>query len=40
MKTLRVRDDTHKELSELGVYGETMDDIIKKVVDFYKQNKK
>ena len=37
MKTLRVSDQTHKELIKLGSYSESMDDIIKKLVESYKK---
>ena len=40
-KTVSISDETHKELVKLGVYGETIDDIIRKCIDAYKkQNKK
>ncbi len=37
MKTLRVSDQTHKELTKLGSYSDSMDDIIKKLIDSYKK---
>ncbi len=40
MKTLRVSDQTHKELTKLGNYGDSMDDIIKKLVESYKRYNK
>jgi predicted CopG family antitoxin len=36
-KTVSISDDTHKELVKLGVYGETIDDIIRKCIEAYKQ---
>ena len=35
-KTITINEDTHKELVKLGVYGESMDDIIKKLINHYK----
>ena len=40
MKTIRVSDQTHKELTKLGNYGDSMDDIIKRIVEVYKKEKK
>lgn len=37
MKMIRVKDETHKELSNLGSYGETMDDIIKRLIENWKK---
>jgi hypothetical protein len=37
MKMIRVKDETHKELSKLGSYGETMDDIINRLIDNWKK---
>ena len=40
-KTVSISEETHFELTKLGVYGETIDDIIKKCIDAYKKvNKK
>jgi len=36
-KTVSISDETHKELVKLGVYGETIDDIIKKCIEAYKK---
>lgn len=36
-KTVSISDDTHKELVKLGVYGETIDDIIRKCIEAYKR---
>lgn len=40
MKTLRVSDETHKELAKLGTYGDTMEDIIRKLLDYYQRGAK
>lgn len=40
VKTLRVSDQTHKELTKLGVYGDTMEDIIKRLLEEHNQNPK
>ena len=40
LKTLRVSDQTHKELVKLGSYNESMDDIIKKLLESYKKYNK
>ena len=39
-KTVSISDNTHKELVKLGVYGETIDDIIRKCIESYKREKK
>lgn len=39
-KTVSISDDTHKELVKLGVYGETIDDIIRKCIEAYKKQNK
>lgn len=36
-KLIKVKDETHKELSKLGNYGDTMDDIINKCIQAYKK---
>jgi hypothetical protein len=33
----RISDEMHRELTKLGTYGDSMDDIIRKLVDFYKK---
>ena len=40
MKTIRVSDELHTELSNLGSYNESMDDIVRKCVKAYKASKK
>ena len=37
LKTIRVSEETHKELIKIGVYGEAMDDIVRKCVEAYKR---
>ena len=39
-KLIKVKDETHKELSKLGSYGDTMDDIISKCIQAYKKANK
>jgi predicted CopG family antitoxin len=39
LKTIRVEDDTHNELVKIGGYSETMDDIIKKLIEAYKRQR-
>lgn len=36
-KTVSISEETHSELTKLGVYGETIDDIIRKCIDAYKK---
>jgi hypothetical protein len=36
-KNISIDEKTHHELAKLGVYGETMDDIIKKCIEAYKK---
>ncbi len=38
MKTLRISDETHRELMKIGSYEETMDDIIKKLLLHWKES--
>ena len=38
MKTLRISDDAHRELTKIGSYEETMDDIIKKLLRHWKES--
>jgi hypothetical protein len=41
VRSLKVSDDTHARLSKHGKYGESMDKIIAKILDFYEgKNKK
>jgi hypothetical protein len=38
-KFIRVKDETHKELSKLGTYGDTMDDIIQHLLELDENRK-
>ncbi len=40
LKTIRVSDETHKELTKVGKYGDSMDDIIKKLLQTYHKQQK
>lgn len=40
MKTLRVSEETHSELVKLGGYNDTMEDIIKRLLEHYQKSKK
>lgn len=35
-KTIRVSSETHEQLSEIGKYGESMDNILQKLIKFWK----
>ena len=39
-KTITINEDTYRELVKVGVYGESMDYIIKRLLDFYEKNRK
>jgi uncharacterized protein YqfB (UPF0267 family) len=39
-KTITINEDTHSELAKVGVYGESMDDVIKRLLDFYERHRK
>jgi hypothetical protein len=36
---VKLKDETHADLSKLGRYGDTMDDIVRRLIDFYKRHK-
>lgn len=36
---INVRKETYEELSELGEFGDSFDDIINRILDVYKKNK-
>ena len=36
LKSLKVREETHSRLSKHGKYGESMDEIITKILDYYE----
>ena len=38
--TITINEDTHRELLKLEVYGESVDDIIKRLLDFYERHRK
>ena len=38
-KTVSISEETHSELTKLGVYGETIDDIIRKCIDVHIKKK-
>lgn len=39
-KTITINEDTHRELVKLGIYGESMDDIIKRLIGEHKEKHK
>ena len=39
VKMLKVKDETYAELIDIGKYSETMDDIIRKCLEAYKEKK-
>jgi predicted CopG family antitoxin len=39
-KNITIREDIYIELVKLGGHGESMDDIIKKLLDFYERHRK
>ena len=39
-KTVSISKETHSELTKLGLYGDTMDNIIKKCIAAYKKENK
>jgi hypothetical protein len=36
VKTLKISDETHARLSKLGSIGDTFEDVIKQLLDFYE----
>ncbi len=40
LKTLKIKEDTHSGLVELGKKGESFDDVINMLIEFYKKSKK
>lgn len=40
VKLVKLKDDTHTELNEIGLRGESFDDIIKRLIKFYKEKNK
>jgi predicted CopG family antitoxin len=39
VKTLKISDETHKRLAKVGTFGDTFEDIIKKLLDYYEKGK-
>lgn len=39
VKTLKISDETHNRLSKLGNIGDTFEDVIKELLDFYEKKK-
>jgi predicted CopG family antitoxin len=39
-KFIRISPETHKELEELGTMRDSFEDVIKRLIKFYKENKK
>jgi Putative antitoxin len=39
-KTITINEDTHRELVKLGIYGESIDDIIKRLIGEHKEKHK
>ncbi len=35
LKTVRIKDETHEKIIQCGKMGETMDDVIDRVFDYY-----
>lgn len=40
VKLVKLKDDTHAQLNEIGMRGETFDDIIKRLIKEYKEKRK
>jgi predicted CopG family antitoxin len=40
VKTIKISDDIHSRLLKIGSMGETFEDVIRKLLDFYENNKK
>jgi predicted CopG family antitoxin len=40
MKMVKLKDDTHLELNKVGERGESFDDIVKRLISFYKSKNK
>ena len=39
VKTLKISDETHKRLTKVRTLGETFEDIIKRLLDYYEKRK-
>lgn len=40
LKTLKIKEETHKRLIDLGKKGETFDDLINRIIKYFKEVKK
>jgi len=40
VKTIKVENDLHQELKTIGLFGESYEDIIRKLVKYWKTGKK
>lgn len=40
LKTIKIKEETHKRLAELGKKGDSFDDLINMLIDSLKKNKK
>jgi len=40
VKLIKVRDETHKRLAKIGTFGDSYDDIIQRLLDYYEDKKK
>jgi hypothetical protein len=40
VKLIKVKDETHKRLAKLGSFGDSFDDIVQKLLDYYEGKKK
>ena len=38
-KMIRISKELHEELSQIGHYGDSMGDIVKRLLDYYKKEK-
>jgi predicted CopG family antitoxin len=38
VKTLKLSDETHRDLSKLGTLDETYEDVLKRLIKFWKEN--
>ncbi len=39
LKTIKIKEETHKRLSELGKKGDSFDDLINMLIDHFKKKK-
>jgi predicted CopG family antitoxin len=38
IKLMRIDIDTHKELVEMAEYGDSLSNVVQRLIDFYKKN--